>query len=246
VFFVGTQCDELNVAQMQFRDRVASMRGCFALLTPNQRITTLQEDQGTLYRRNFIRFASAGVVASAAHVGLAQTKPAAPAPRKAAPTPVTIHSSKLQVTLDSATALALSYRFEKSGIASQGEPRPMTLQARICRIEPRDYTGVEVKVLQHVGSADSQQFHCTAAYTSVAASVDFTLFDVLEGTTVFIKLGTVLERPGFELISISMPSLVSVPVNSTNGWGAHGDSGGDFVMLAEAKSGHLAANSFLG
>jgi hypothetical protein len=69
---------------------------------------------------------------------------------------------------------------------------------------------------------------------------------VVEGTTVFIKLDAVHERPGFELISVSMPSLVSVEANSSNAWLAHADSGGDLVTLAEAKPGQLPANSFWG
>ena len=205
----------------------------------------LQEDQATLNRRNFIRLASAGAAAGAAQAALAQRQ-SAPAPRKTEPTPVTLRSSKLQVTLDASAALPLSYSLRQSGITFQGESRHVNLQARICRLDPRDYADVAVKVVSHAGSGSSHQFRCAVAYSSASPSADFTLTYSLEGATVFVNLESTHEYPGFELISVSMPSLVSVAVTSPNAWLAHADSGGDLIALTEARPGQLAANSFWG
>src|SRR5437868_3440534 len=68
----------------------------------------------------------------------------------------------------------------------------------------------------------------------------------IEGSTIHVTLEDVLERAGFELISIAMPSLVCVDEEERDAWLAHGDAGGDVVVLREAKDGKLGLNSFWG
>jgi hypothetical protein len=83
-------------------------------------------------------------------------------------------------------------------------------------------------------------------YASNAAAVDFTLRYTIEGSCIHATLEEVRERDGFELISISMPSLVTVDEHDIDAWVAHGDGGGDVVALREAKAGKLGLNTFWG
>jgi hypothetical protein len=95
-------------------------------------------------------------------------------------------------------------------------------------------------------SKDSVDFQFTAMYASNAAAVDFTLRYTIEGGCIHATLEEVHEHDGFELISISMPSLVSVDEHDPDAWVAHGDAGGDMVALREAKAGKLGLNTFWG
>src|SRR5437588_3697708 len=61
-----------------------------------------------------------------------------------------------------------------------------------------------------------------------------------------VSLEDVLEEQGFELIDVGLPELASVREDDGGAWLAHGDGGGDLVMLSKAKAGRLRPNRFWG
>ncbi|SEG69086.1 hypothetical protein SAMN05421819_4309 [Bryocella elongata] len=77
-------------------------------------------------------------------------------------------------------------------------------------------------------------------------AAEFTLRYELEGSTLRLTLRKIIEHIGFELISVSLPALVTVTSDQPESWLAHGNNGGDVVRLAQAKAGKLAPNSFWG
>jgi hypothetical protein len=83
-------------------------------------------------------------------------------------------------------------------------------------------------------------------YAPTAPGADFTLRYSIEDCSLHVTLEDVREQVGFELISITMPSLVSVDEDERDAWLAHGDAGGDMVALREAKAGKLGLNTFWG
>jgi hypothetical protein len=68
----------------------------------------------------------------------------------------------------------------------------------------------------------------------------------LHQATVITILHEVKESPGYELISVDLPRLVTVREEDPDAWLVHGDAGGSFAMLRNATAGNLAPNQFWG
>ena len=165
----------------------------------------------------------------------------APAP------PVVLRSKMLRVTLDASRGIPLEYRMIRSGLRFEGETQSkIPLMATICCRNPWNFERVAVvPSSQHISGAQAD-FRFEVKYKGNMPAAAFSLRYVLDARTVFVTLEDVKEYAGFELISLAMPALVTVSESEENVWLAHGDSGGDFVALKEAKAGHLAPNSFWG
>ncbi|WP_188758364.1 endo-alpha-N-acetylgalactosaminidase family protein [Edaphobacter acidisoli] len=158
---------------------------------------------------------------------------------------VVLRTSSLELALDSSNGLPLTYRLLKSGIVFRGESAGTPLQARICRHSPWSFSDVEVRPTGHSTAQRHADFHFAAAISGTSAAT-FTLRYALQGNTVRVTLEDIRESPGFELISLPMPTLVSVSEDDSAAWLAHGDDGGDFVSLGEAHAGKLGLNTFWG
>ncbi|MDP9049395.1 MAG: endo-alpha-N-acetylgalactosaminidase family protein [Acidobacteriota bacterium] len=89
-------------------------------------------------------------------------------------------------------------------------------------------------------------FRFLAFYAPGTIAAEFSLCYAVEANTVLITLEDVRENDGFELISISMPSLVSLREQDKDAWLAHANAGGDVTLLEDAKAGKLGLNSFWG
>jgi hypothetical protein len=61
-----------------------------------------------------------------------------------------------------------------------------------------------------------------------------------------VTMEAIEEQPGFELIDVNMPSLVTVRESDEQPWLVHGDQGGSLAMLSQAKPGSLPLNNFWG
>jgi hypothetical protein len=160
--------------------------------------------------------------------------------------PVAVRSRTLELTLDAEDGLPSSYRLVRSGTVFRGEETVVPLKVRLCRLSPRSFADIEVKPVSHDAAAGHADFRFTAMFEGNAAAADFTLRYSLDGTTVHVTLEDVKEHEGFELISVSMPSLVSVDETERDAWLAHGDDGGDLIALKDAKAAKLPLNTFWG
>ncbi|MES2392272.1 MAG: hypothetical protein V4555_11570, partial [Acidobacteriota bacterium] len=199
----------------------------------------MRDARNSLDRRSFLKLGASGV-AAASSAGFLPELLAEPAGA------VVLRSAAMELRLDGATGLPMEYRLVRSGVRFTGDVSGVPLQARLCRREPWEFAGVAVRPSGHRVSGGRADFHFTAMFAAEAAAAEFVLRYALEGRTVRVTLEEVQERAGFELISLGMPSLVSVEEHDSDAWLAHGNAGGDMVALSEAKAGKLGVNSFWG
>jgi len=155
-----------------------------------------------------------------------------------------VRSSALELTLDAETGLPSTHRLVRSGIVFRGEEPGILLKARICRLSPRNFADVELKPTGHSVASGLADFRFTAKYDDGSPAADFAVRYALQGSTVRVTLEDVKENANSELISLSMPSLVTVDETERGAWLAHGDDGGDLVGLKDAKAGKLPLNTF--
>jgi hypothetical protein len=206
----------------------------------------MQDTRTNLNRRSFLKLGASGVAAASSAGLLSQLMAEQVAANDTAGMPVVLRSSSLELQLDAATGLALDYRLARSGVRFKGAAPGTPLNIRLCRREPWEFANVEVRPLSHKLTKHTADFYFTALYAPDASAADLMLRYALEGSTVRVTLEEVHEHTGFELISLSMPSLVSIDEQDSDAWLAHGNNGGDMVALREAKAGKLGLNSFWG
>ena len=216
----------------------------------------MQDEQEWMRRRDFLRLSGAGVAA----VGLgtiwsgrdagAQSVEQTGA-RKEPIHPLVLRSSLMEVIFDSEDGVPSEYRWIASGARLRGEDLGQKLQATICKLsEWRFFTvALERPVVSLQNTSPHTRFHFEARedvgeHASPCAS--FALRYELADATLKITLEDVVEGGGYELINVAMPRLVSVHEEEGEAWLVHGDSGGNLVMLAEARAGALPPNSFWG
>lgn len=195
-----------------------------------------------LNRRAFLKLGAASLSTSLLPPAIAQERGTRPAPAHA----LALRSTSLDLLLDSADGVPFEYRLRKSGIRFTGEGFGQPLKAIVHSKSPFGFATVTVKPSGNKVSGNTADFHFTALYAPNAPAADFTLRYTLEGSTVRITLEDIAERPGFEFISLSMPSIVTIDEKQDAAWLAHGDAGGDLVALADAKAGKLRPNTFWG
>ena len=86
-------------------------------------------------------------------------------------------------------------------------------------------------------------FEFTANWDGHPAA-SFALRYELQGSTVLVSVEDIKENPGYQLIDAGTPDLATVREEDGGGWLAHGETGGNLIRLAEAKTGHLPPNRF--
>jgi hypothetical protein len=203
----------------------------------------MRDSRANLNRRTFLRLGASGI-AAAGSAGLLPQLIAEQS--QAAPRLVVLRSASLELHLNAANGLPLEYRLAKSGVRFKGEDSAAALNVRLCQQKPWALPDIAVRPTGSKVAGQSVDFHFAASYAPDAAAADFTLRYAVAGSTVRVTLEDVREHDGFELISLSMPSLVSVDEQDRDAWLAHGNAGGDYVLLREAKAGKLGLNSFWG
>jgi hypothetical protein len=156
--------------------------------------------------------------------------------------PIALRSPQLEVLLDRATGLPSEYRLPGGAIIHGAEPgRAVT--ATVFRAAPYGFQQVTVKPQRLQATETRADFLFTALHDGAAAA-SFTLRYELQGAAVFVSLEAIDEKPGFQLIDVGTPDLATVREEDGGGWLAHGETGGNLIRLAEAKTGHLAPNRF--
>lgn len=213
----------------------------------------MQDELGPIRRRDFLRLGSASV-ATAGLISLLPKSTRADeevqygsriAPRQA----IILRSSRMEVALDADDGLPFEYRWNGNGARLRGEDFGRKMQATLCarglwRFFTADLIS-EGQPSQASGKTDIALFKFIAKDADrVCAS--FQIRYELRDAALLIRMENVQESNGYELIDVVMPRLVSVGEEEAGAWLAYGDSGGSFVMLADAIAGSLPPNSFWG
>ncbi len=141
-------------------------------------------------------------------------------------------SDSLTVAFDAGTGLPFEYRFGKETI--RGENAGTEIAAIVCRLQPRTYKTVFLKVLSVVNTGHSVVFTFEAPFQQTTGA-RLSLKYALEGSSLVVTMQGVVEHAGFELIEVALPSLASVTESEDMAWMAQGRDGGSFVRVAKAK-----------
>jgi len=145
---------------------------------------------------------------------------------------ILLKSRFLSVTLDSDDGLP--YRYEYRGETIWGEDTGAPITAILCRLEPRSYKTVLLKVASLERNPRSAV--CTfEVQWEQQAGARFAIRYAIDDASLVITLEGVVEHPGFELIEVALSNLATVREDDRAAWMAQGRDGGSFVRVANAK-----------
>ena len=162
-----------------------------------------------------------------------------PAPKR----PPILKSSSLNVVLDSSDGLPYQYRFGNGYIWGEDSGSGMT--AVLYRLKPRLYATIPLKPVSSKITNSEVSFSFEIAYEGRPAA-SFLLKYVVQGATLTLTMEQVHEYPGFELIEVSIPELVTVREEDGPAWLAHGRDGGAVVDLSHAQPFRPPEDRFFG
>lgn len=218
----------------------------------------MQEELDRIRRRDFLRLSAVSAAAAGLESLLpreliaAQTEEPSAGERTAPARPIVLRSDQLEVTFDGDDGLPYQYLWRASGARLRGEDFGQRITATVCdRAAWRFFAApLEIQVNRGIGApkgppAGAAIFHCTAKDGDKACA-SFQIQYELRDASLLISMPDVKELNGYELIEVGMPRLVSVREQDGPAWLVHGDSGGHFVMLADATPGTLPPNRFWG
>lgn len=159
--------------------------------------------------------------------------------------PVTLRSLDLEVVLDGGDGVPYEYRLLPSGLSIRGEDVGGKMSVTVCRHNPWDFVTAPISALSVNQTSSRADFRFNANYKDQLAVV-FVIRYAVEGSTVFVSLESIEEKPGYELIEVGMPRLATVRERDHGAWLAHGEYGGSLVSLNQATAGQLRPNTFWG
>jgi hypothetical protein len=143
-----------------------------------------------------------------------------------------LKSKSLTVIFDAETGLPFQYRFGEETVWAESAGTPIA--AIICRLRPRSYETVPLKVVSAIETAESVVF-TFAAYWQQKIAAGLSLRFALGNASVVVTMEDVVEHPGFEFIEAALPNLATVRESDEMAWMAQGRDGGSFVRLSGAK-----------
>ena len=165
-------------------------------------------------------------------IGGLAVNPASTGIRRVPLKPITLKSGPLTVILDSADGLPFRYEFQ--GESLWGEDTGSPVSAVICQTHPRSYSTIPLKVASLRRTQDSVVFTFEVRSQENDAAT-FSLRYSIKNATLILTMEKIVEQPGFELIEVALPNLVTVRESDPSAWLAQGRDGGSFVRLAAAK-----------
>ena len=151
--------------------------------------------------------------------------------RKRPADPIVLQSGSLTVTLDAADGLPFRYDFQ--GHSIWGEDSGSRASAILCRLQPRQYENIPLKVAVVTSSQVSLR-STFEVRSGQHLGARFTLRYAIDGASLIVTMEDVVEQPGFELIEVALPNLVTVRESDPAAWLAQGRDGGSFVRLMDA------------
>jgi hypothetical protein len=212
----------------------------------------MQDDQDQIRRRDFLRLGGSVVAVTGLNALLAPARAQQadqPLTSRSAPAhPLVLRSADLEVTFDADDGLPYEYRWRATGARLRGEDFGQKIKVTICRRNPWHFFDVD---LTASASRHQKLPAGTAAFNftvkdGATECASFRLRYELRGAALIITLDNITEANEYEFISAAMPRLVTVREEDGQAWLVYGDSGGSFVMLADATPGTLPPNSFWG
>jgi hypothetical protein len=212
----------------------------------------MQSDEELFSRRRFMQWGiSAGAAAGAQFLlptTSAQAQPAVESAAAEATRPahsILLRNAELEIMLDADRGLPYKYRLLKNDSRLDGENSGALLTVMLCRRDPWTFETSGIRPESHEASRTSVGFRFRPSFQGIPAA-HFALRYRIHGLTLEVTLEDIEELSGFELIEVGMPRLVSVHESDRGAWLAHGDQGGSFALLSEAKVGSLPPNTFWG
>lgn len=157
---------------------------------------------------------------------------------------IKLFNSYLKAEFDTGTGMPLRYVLPGLDSAFDGAHAHELPIVRICRLSPRDYKDLLLKPVSFK-KAYSVLSSMYEAYFDKELAVRFNMRYELDRASIRITLDAVEEMEGFQLIQVSIPSIVSLRAESDN-WLAHCKNGGSVVSIAEAKVGDLPDHPYFG
>lgn len=208
----------------------------------------MQSDPERFSRRHFLQWSAAGAAAAGAG-WLAPSDEAQEQPtdgeRHAPEHPLVLSSPELEVTLDAASGLPWKYRLPSNHATLSGETFGTPVAVTVCRTEPWSFQTAPLTPEDHHATDASVSFRF-APHFGGSAAAHFTLHYRIDGPTLFVEMDAIEEKAPFQLIDVALPGLVTVREPDEGAWLVHGDEGGSFALLAQAKTGSLPPNRFWG
>jgi hypothetical protein len=210
----------------------------------------MQQENEQLGRRGFLRLSGAGAAVlgtKALFPSLlsAEEKSVDITDRATPINPIRLRSSEMEVVLDGTDGVPFAFRLLSDGATLRGEDFGKKISATVCQKTPWKFLALETSPANVKTTPNAVDFHfeVNSGNSKVAS---FILRYELHQATVITILHEVKESPGYELISVDIPRLVTVREEDPDAWLVHGDAGGSFAMLRNATAGNLAPNQFWG
>ena len=211
----------------------------------------MEEEREQLNRRGFLRLSGAGAVIAGTKAIFpsqlfSKETPAELTDRTAASVnPVHLRSSEMEIVLDRSDGVPLMFHLSGNGATLRGEDSGKKISATICQRSLWKFLELETSPAGVKETRSTVDFHFEVSNEN-ARVASFTLAYELDKATITVKLDDVKESPDYELISVNLPRLVTVREEDPGAWLVHGDAGGSFAMLRDAKTAALAPNQFWG
>lgn len=213
----------------------------------------MQDDQDQIRRRDFLRLGGSAIATAGLSTLLPAQSPQSPQPpltsRTAPAHPVVLRSKQLEISFDPSDGLPYEYRWRSTGARLRGEDFGQKIKATICQKKPWRFFGVDLSGAPAPHPKSKHTATAAFVFTAKDASADCASFRIvyeLRGASLTVTLDNISEQNEYEFISAAMPRLVTVREEDGQGWLVYGDSGGSFVMLADATPGTLPPNRFWG
>lgn len=201
----------------------------------------MQEESLNLNRRTFLRMTGSGVALAGTRLLLpsfVNAEEASSGHRIAPEHPIELRSPELEVTFDSDDGVPYEFRMAGNHMRGEGAGQPVSM--RICKKEGWDFTDVPVR------AKDFTESHGAISFAFEGSGIRFALRYSLRQQTLIVMLDNIEESADDELISVYLPSLVTVREEDGPAWLVHGDSGGSLTMLRDSAVGSLPPNQFWG
>jgi hypothetical protein len=163
--------------------------------------------------------------------------------RSAPSSPLVLRSAELSVTFDQRDGLPYRYQIADEHIWGEDAGRPIS--TILCCLQPRSYLSLPITPSSASTTGQMADFRFDLAHDGRTAA-SFHLKYVIDGLSMVATMENVVEHPGFELIEVGLPNLVTVREEDGASWMAHGRDGGELVELQHAKDTHLPDDPYFG
>lgn len=153
--------------------------------------------------------------------------------------PLLLRGEALEIAIDPADGLPCQYRLPGGAVAS-GEAHGAPATVGLFRQADRAERIVDLipAARPTVTSGATVDVPFAVAFEGSAAA-SLTLRYALSGSVLSVSLEDVVERPGFEVLQVSLPSLVTLWQADAPAWVAYPEGGGQLAAVGQARAGRV-------